>query len=233
MKRNVRVQLHWPKPTEFPLLAGDAIHVWAVPLDRGKAVQNVLSLDERRRADGFALDRPRHGFVASRAALRSLLGRYLGLPPEKVSIVTDPSGKPRLAHGDLRFNLAHSGSLALIAATRGCEIGVDAELVRPVDRAHEIAARTFHPAELAADFLRTWTRKEAVLKAVGVGVGYPLDAFQTHPQASDGDWVDLPAGGSIAAARCWLQDVRPCDDYMAAVATRDIRPPPIGFTFSL
>jgi 4'-phosphopantetheinyl transferase len=247
------VQLYWREPSEFPTLCSNDVHVWAVPLERLRAsateLESVLSPDERARAAGFALERPRHVFVASRAALRSILGSYLDLSPDRAPIVTDPSGKPRLADGDLRFNLAHSGNLTLIAVTRGCEIGVDVELLRPVDRSHEIAARNFHPVELAAVlaaddnenaaaelpavFMRCWTRKEAVLKAVGVGLGYPLDAFDTLTQASDGDWVDLPAHALDPAVRCWLQDVRPCRDYAAAVAVLEPRQPPLGFTYSL
>ena len=247
------MQLNWPKPSEVPTLSSDGVHIWAVPLDRVRAsatnFDNALSPDERARAAGLALESPRQVFVASRAALRSMLGRYLDLSPNRVPIVTDPGGKPRLAGGDLRFNLAHSGNLTLIAVTRGCEIGVDVEFLRSVDRSHEIAARNFHAAELAAVlaaddnendnaelpavFLRCWTRKEAVLKAVGVGLGYPLDAFETLTQANDGDWVDLPARASDPAVRCWLQDVRPCRDYAAAVATLEPRQPPLGFTYSL
>jgi 4'-phosphopantetheinyl transferase len=242
------MQLEWPEPSEFPTLSGDTVHVWAVPLDRGWASSTelirVLSPDEVARTDGFALDKPRRAFVAGRTALRSLLGCYLGLPPDSLPIVVDPHGKPRLVDGALYFNLAHSGSLALIAVTRGCEIGVDVELLRAVDRAHEIAARNFHPAEAAAIrtasaaelpdvFLRLWTRKEAVLKAVGAGLGYPLDAFETLTPASDGGWVTLPAHAPLPDVPCWLQDIRPCGDSRAAVATLERRQPPLGFTYSL
>jgi 4'-phosphopantetheinyl transferase len=169
-----------------------------------------------------------------------LLGRYLDLPPSVVPIAIDPNGKPRVADGDLRFNLAHSGDVTLVAVTRGCEIGVDVELLRSIDYAREIAARSFHPAELAAIraasaaqlpalFMRLWTRKEAVLKAVGAGLGYPLDAFDVRGD----DWVTLPACASLPDTCCWLQDMLPCRDYLAAVATLEFRQPPQGFTYSL
>jgi 4'-phosphopantetheinyl transferase len=239
---------NWPEPSEFPTLSGDALHVWAVPLDRrgasSTALDQRLSPDERVRADGFAFDKPRQVFVAGRAALRSLLGGYLNLLPEQVPIELEPNGKPRLVGGDVQFNLAHSGNLALIAVTRGCEIGVDVELVRPIDRAHEIAARNFHPAEqavlraasaaeLPAVFMRSWTRKEAVLKAVGVGLGYPLDAFAAFAESPGDGWIGLPAHGSRPDLRCWLQDIDPREGYRAAVATLEVRRPALGFTYSL
>ena len=238
----------WPEPTEFPALSGDEVHAWAVPLDRGREssteLEVVLSPSERERADGFALEKPRHAFMASRAALRTLLGRYLDLSPKLVPIVVDQNGKPRLAGGDLHFNLAHSAGLTLIGVTRGCEIGIDVEHVRPVDRVHEIAARNFHPAEQAAIraatddelptvFMQLWTRKEAVLKAVGIGLGFPLDVFETVSPITTGGLVELPALASLPATRCWLRDVDPCRNYSAAVATLERRQPPMGFTYSL
>lgn len=238
------MQSNWPRPSELPELLPDAVHVWRVPLDLAGAadVQFVLSPEERVHAARFAIDRPRQVFIASRAALRSLLGRYLGVSPRDVTIVNDSQGKPQLTRGDLCFNLAHSGELALIAVTRGCQIGIDLELLRPVDRSQEIAARNFHPAEIAAilatgaeelpaSFLRCWTRKEAVLKAVGVGLGYPLDAFNALAPNDEG-CIHLTAHAALPATQCWLQDVRPQSDYVAAVATLQPRGPAQGFTYS-
>ncbi len=135
-----------------------------------------------------------------------------------------------MASGDLRFNLAHSGELTLIAVTRDCEIGVDVELVRPIERSLEIASRNFHPAELVAihaaseidapeAFLRCWTRKEAVLKAIGTGLGYPLDAFDVQPRSADTLQIELPADNGYSARSCWLRDEKPSNKYIAAVAT--------------
>jgi 4'-phosphopantetheinyl transferase len=239
---------NWPKPSEFPTLSGDAIHVWAVPLDLSWAsateLNHLLSPEERARADGFVVDKPRLAFVAGRAALRSLLGCYLDMPPERAPIVLEPNGKPRLVGGDLRFNVAHSGDLAIVAVTRGCEIGVDVEHARSVDHAEEIAVRDFHPAEqtalraasaaeLPAVFMRLWTRKEAVLKAVGAGLGYPLARFSSFANAEGDGWISVPAHASLPDTRCWLQDIRMSADCLAAVATLEFRQPPLGFTYSL
>jgi 4'-phosphopantetheinyl transferase len=198
-----------------------------------------LSVDELAQAAGFVIDQPRRAFVASRLALRSLLGRYLDVPPHVVSIAIDPHGKPRLAAGDLCFNVSHSGALSLIAVTRGCEIGIDVEQLRPVERLLEIAERQFHPQELAAiraasaeqsnaTFLRCWTRKEAVIKAIGVGLHYPLAAF--HVMSTQ--IVELSAQGNVPESQCFLCDVEPCDAYVAAVATRMARQSVLGFTYS-
>jgi phosphopantetheine--protein transferase-like protein len=102
------------------------------------------------------------------------------------------------------------------------------ELVRPIERSLEIAARNFHPAELAAIrastdapeiFLRCWTRKEAVLKAIGTGIAYPLDAFDVRPRSADDSQIELPADNGHSARCCWLRDENPSSEYIAAVAT--------------
>jgi 4'-phosphopantetheinyl transferase len=245
------VQLNWPTPSDFPALSAGEIHVWAVPLDRIHAsaaeCNGVLSPDERARAEGFALDKPRQIFAASRMALRTLLGRYLAVSASDVPIVIDSNSKPQLTSGGLHFNLAHSGSLTLIAVTRGSEIGVDVELIRPVDCAHEIAARSFHPAErdairaansaeLPAMFMRCWTRKEAVLKAIGTGLGFSLAAFDVLNRQDPEQPIELPMIESLPPTRCELHDLDPCGRYaaaIAAIAMPHATQPLLGFTYSL
>jgi 4'-phosphopantetheinyl transferase len=241
---------NWPETTDPTDLARDAVHVWAVPLVNVRApwpeLQSMLSSDERARAGRFLRKESGRSFTAARAGLRSVLGRYLNMTPKEVPIVCEPNGKPRLADNaaahDLRFNLAHSGELALVAVTRGGEIGVDVERLRPVDHWQDIASRYFHATELAAiggadasqlpaAFLRCWTRKEAVLKAIGVGILFPLDAFRVPVTEEVRGWIDVPAHSSTAASRYWLQHVDPCAGYVAAVATTRQTHSPTGFTY--
>lgn len=239
--------IDWQTPSEFPTLAGEAVHVWAVPLDRVSVAESslagVLSAAELARADGFLVDRPRRVFTATRFALRSILGRYLGVAPGDVPLVVGPRGKPQLANGDLRFNAAHSGDLAVIVVTRGCEVGVDVEQVRPVERAAELAVRFFHRQEQAAvlavdtaessrALLSIWTRKEAVLKAVGSGIVHPLSTFDTTAANDDGR-IDLPAHPPQSAMPCWLHSIEVIQGYAAAIASLAPRQPLLGFTYSL
>jgi 4'-phosphopantetheinyl transferase len=122
--------------------------------------------------------------------------------------------------------------LALVAVTYGCEIGVDVEELRPIEHWREIAARYFHPAETdaiaAADpsqqnaaFLRCWTRKEAILKALSFGLGQSLNSFAVPVADSVDSWVELsaPSYSLSTYSRLWLQSLAPCLGYVAAVAT--------------
>ncbi|HVT29114.1 MAG TPA: 4'-phosphopantetheinyl transferase superfamily protein [Lacipirellulaceae bacterium] len=222
-------------------VADDEAHVWAVPLvarrvDWGE-LWSMLAPDERDRADGFHFDRLKRRYVIARCALRRLLGGYLGVEPAAVRLTTDPNGKPRIGDvhstSSLKFNVSHSGDLALIGFTTGCEVGVDVEQIREVGRLEQIARRFYHPSEteaiLAAPaeernkaFFRCWTGKEAVLKAVGSGVTGSLAAFQVPRSASGKGWIEWSANPFAGKRwRCWLQPLSPCDGYAAAIAFVD------------
>jgi 4'-phosphopantetheinyl transferase len=112
------------------------VHVWTL---RTKASSNVISRfeevlapDERSRAAQFRVSRPRESFILTRAALRHLLGHYLGQNPASICLQYGTNGKPALSHkSELRFNVTHSGDMAAIALTQGCDVGIDLEQIRP------------------------------------------------------------------------------------------------------
>jgi 4'-phosphopantetheinyl transferase len=166
--------------------------LWRVDLDAAPeaAAAACLSTAERERAERFVFPRDRARFVAAHAALRQVLAAQTRRAAARLEFVEGPFGKPVLA-GDhaLHFNLSHSQSLGLIAISRGAmvgaEIGVDVELMRPVPDAMELAARCFSTAEVAdlraappgardRAFLVGWTRKEACIKALGLGMSVDL-----------------------------------------------------------
>src|SRR5712692_4642088 len=67
---------------------------------------------------------------------------------ERCSVQLRVNGKPNLeGNVSLKFNTAHSGSLALFAFTHGCEVGIDVEQIVPVRDMHEIASQFFCPEE--------------------------------------------------------------------------------------
>jgi len=169
----------------------DGPTLWVVSLDdlAGEPICiQVLNAEERRRTHRFHSRRLARRYTAGRAALRMLLGAALDLAPQAVPLETGPLGKPQLAcRASISFNLAHCDETAVIGLTAGDEIGVDIESSIHVHDPCRVAARFFAPSEtailaaLAPDlattaFLRCWTVKEAVLKALGVGLSLSLDA---------------------------------------------------------
>ena len=169
------------------------VHVWQIDLDNHPIPPENLSPAEQARAAQMRHPQARARFVAGRAALRAILARYLAIDPAEVNITTNAAGKPLLVDGSLQFNLAHSGSRALLAIAREHPIGIDLERIRPLPDAAGLAARIFSPAEQVAfaalpeaDQLRAifaaWTRKEAVAKARGEGLLLPPDRIEVSIQ---------------------------------------------------
>jgi 4'-phosphopantetheinyl transferase len=168
-------------------------HIWRISLDIAPAALacrwQVLSEDERQRADRFRFDRDRRRFIAAHSALRHILSGYVGAPPHTLRFDVNGYGKPTLAWpaGRLEFNLSHAGKWA-VTVVAAHAVGVDIERIREDFATYEIAERFFAPEEvrellaLPADervkaFFLCWTRKEAYIKARGQGLSIPLDSF--------------------------------------------------------
>jgi 4'-phosphopantetheinyl transferase len=146
----------------------------------------VLSPDERQRAARFVRETDRRRFQLCHAALRHILGEWLGEAPERLRFVTGRWGKPALdqpfAAAGLEFNLSHAAGLGLVAVTRGRCLGIDVEAVRRLKDMAGIARRVLAagdyevfaglpPEQAVETFWRAWTANEACLKAVGSGLG--------------------------------------------------------------
>lgn len=189
--------MHWSQLLQVipPLGEGD-VHLWRVELGREprvvKELEAVLSGPERLRASRFVVESVREDYITARGSLRRLLGNYVKAEPLEIPICVTEDGKPYLDKSfninDIRFNLSHSSGLCLVAVSKGREVGVDVEKLRRDVDFSELAARYFAPAErdqiakLAGDsqmsaFFRCWTRKEAFVKANGLGLRMPLDGF--------------------------------------------------------
>jgi 4'-phosphopantetheinyl transferase len=184
----------------------------------------LLDAEELDRARRFRRESDRSRFATAHAALRTVLARCLRVEPTEVRYELGSHGKPRLAprFEPLRFNLSHSGKLGLCAAARGREIGVDLELVRELDDVSSVADDHFSPAERRAlralppsernqGFFRCWTRKEALVKALGEGLAYPLESFD----------VDIAPGSKSALLRYENEP-----GTRAPLSVRDLHSPP-------
>jgi 4'-phosphopantetheinyl transferase len=183
----------------------DGVHIWHAALDEpGWPGSEGLPPEERERASGFLRAEAGRRWVASRWALRQVLAGYLGQPPSAIAIEVGEGGKPRLADGELQFNLSHSGDLALVAVSEDRSVGVDVERIRPgrdllalAERAlgaEDVAAvRAAAPGDRAAVFYAAWVRHEARLKCLGTGLSGPASESPAIVEEVD-------AGSGYAAA---------------------------------
>jgi 4'-phosphopantetheinyl transferase len=197
----------------------------------------LLDDDERARAARFANARDAERWRRSHGLLRTLLGRYVQLEPASLRFAAGEHGKPALAQDtgassaraerksappsdvpQLNFNMSHSRQLALYAFSHAGAVGVDVETARP--RVDEVAIaarmlgdgeaqrlRALDPASRKREFLRAWTRHEATLKCVGVGIGGRAGA--EYPPWIIELEMGHDAAGAVAAEqaarelRCW------------------------------
>jgi 4'-phosphopantetheinyl transferase len=211
---------------------GSDIHVWHSALDRGeeslRQLETLLSSDEISRANRFRFAKDRNRFVAARGLLRKLLSAYLRKSPVALEFSYGQFGKPALsgenATSGISFNLSHSSELAVYAFARDRNLGVDVEHIRPDFAGENIAGRYFSEREahdlqgLPPDarvkgFFHCWTRKEAYLKATGMGLQIPLDSFSVGTSPSE------PAQFLAGVEPCWhLAAYDPAEGYVAALA---------------
>jgi 4'-phosphopantetheinyl transferase len=227
--------------SELPLTIGPKeIHVCKIDLTGNEPqltrLWETLSSDERARADRFYFSDDRRRFIVAHGSLRRLLAGYLGVSPSEVSFIIGEYGKPCLSMKEsplaLHFNLSHSGEIGLIACTLKAPLGVDVERIRPVDHLEQLARQVFTPDEYAdwrsvpeqslEVFFAGWTRKEAIIKAVGKGLSLPLHSF--HVSLLPGQPVQvLGSEGCAAMEMQWsLFDLHPEPGYAAAVAIQDV-----------
>ncbi|MEZ4265863.1 MAG: 4'-phosphopantetheinyl transferase superfamily protein [Myxococcota bacterium] len=228
--------MNWPPyPGPAPLLDGD-VHIvgWApgAGSERMAEWRATLAADEVERASRFRFARHRLAWEAARGGLREVLGGYVGKAPAELEFAVATDGKPSLVGGrGLRFNLSHTDDLVVLAMTRGGELGVDVEARRSVPERAAIAQTHFTATEralLAAAerdgdgercFLRLWTRKEALIKAVGIGLGYPLPRVDVSWAAGSGGPVFQPDAPGASGA--WtLDDLDVGPDHQGALACR-------------
>ena len=220
-------------------LPQDEVHLWRIDLASVASTEQrweqILAADERSRAARFHFSRDRQYFTATRAWLRMILGSYLGASPSELAFRYSEKEKPSLlgssADKPVEFNVSHSGSLALLAFSRGRALGVDVEQVRDNFDHQAIARRFFSkeeqrqlaalsPSERHLGFYRCWTRKEAYIKAQGTGLSLPLHQFDVSLRLGELNALLATRPNPSAAAEWSLREIPVGDGYAAALCVR-------------
>ena len=215
----------WTVAPPHPRAADSVVDIWRADLNAvAEGLEDLLNQDERERAARIVRACDRIRWARSRGVLRALLGRYLDRDPRQLSFVLGPQGKPALRTGtqpdaDLRFNLSHSGALALYAVTAGRDVGIDVETARRRFDEVAIAARVLgrdqtrrltrlerDPQARRREFLRAWVTHEATVKCRGTGLATPSQgSFATELWTAQLD-VGPQAAAAVAVegGRCEL-----------------------------
>jgi len=231
--------LVWQIPPAKLVLGKDEVHVWRAQLEVPSSclanICEILSADERVRADSFFFEKHRQNFLVSHGFLRAILAYYVDCAPDRLQFRYTNSGKPFLAAPSsaarLSFNLSHSGSLAVYAITIERAIGVDLEQIRSEIDTEEIARQFFSISEssclqsISSDFrvnafFDCWTRKEAFIKAHGAGLSIPLDQFDVTLSPGEPAQLLEVRWERDEAARWSLRAIDVAKGYAAAFAVK-------------
>lgn len=166
----------------------------------------ILTPQEQARAARFKIERPRCEWLATRWALRRILGEWLGMPPDAVCFEAGAHGKPFLPNRpDVFFNVSHTRGWSLVAVTESGPLGADIEWMAPSTAIERVARRFFAPVEVEAmmerppqarrdAFFSLWTAKEAWLKAHGTGMTFSLQSFDASGILASPNAEIRPAG---------------------------------------
>lgn len=218
-----------------PRSIGEA-RVWRVDLDAGAdalaAATSLLAAPERARVEEVRRPESRRRRTVARGALRIVLARALRTGPHDVAIEPGEHGKPHVAAppAELRFSVAHSGDLALIALHPRCAVGVDLERIAESGRRRGLARRIAAQSEAAEldrevdargerALYERWVAKEAILKAAGVGLSLPMDAIVLRREADGRLGVVALGPGLRAVGRCLALTALELEDaHVAALA---------------
>lgn len=201
-----------------------AMDVWSLYLPEHREEMpryvELLSLNEQARAERFIRKEQSERFILCRGLLRKILADYLDLSASGLCFSHNENGKPFLDDQELQFNLSHSRDRLLIAVTAGRAVGVDIEFRRDNIPMNAIAERWFSPEEQCflqqqgssqTTFFDIWAKKEATVKARGIGIFHSLNSFSVPLNGSS----KIPATGSDPEWFVQMLDIDPA--YAAAV----------------
>ncbi len=230
----------WERESENVSMPNNTVHVWLMNLDANRdlvaELTKLLSLDEKEKAAQYHFEKDSSRYALARATLRILLARYLKKSPAGFEFGYNEFGKPFLKNAalspQLSFNVSHSAHLALFAFSRCSQLGVDIEMHRKEFATLELAERFFFGAEieslklcdqanLTTCFFDCWTRKEAYIKAKGLGLSLPLDSFAVSTEISDSTRLLLSKWYPQDPAQFSLQSFDTETSFSAAVAVNE------------
>ncbi|HEY2251628.1 MAG TPA: 4'-phosphopantetheinyl transferase superfamily protein [Planctomycetaceae bacterium] len=239
MFESINTSCPWPVPSAQPHLAPGVVHVWRLALDLPEpaitGLRALLPADEEARAARYLFDKHRRRFIACRGQVRRILAAYLNADAIEISFRHGARGKPALAapwmDSQIQFNVSNSHELALCAVCLDRDLGVDVEYVQRPTEIDGLAERFFAPREVDTlrslpddqrirAFFHCWTRKEAVLKAVGIGLGMPLNQVEVTLAPFDPADVLVFADAALTCDPWWLHSLDPAPDYIGALASR-------------
>jgi 4'-phosphopantetheinyl transferase len=180
--------VNWQKTLPNFAISNNEVHIWRINIRQNLSLLNqfkaLLNPAELVRAGKYLQRKDHDRFIVSRGAQRIILGWYLNTPAQQIEFVLGDNKKPYLFSEDgnpFHYNLSHSRDWIILAIATS-QVGTDVEFIDETFKFQDILPDNFSKEEAAyinqgnskESFFTLWTRKEAILKATGQGLGEHL-----------------------------------------------------------
>lgn len=213
------------------------VHIWAVDIDQWKIscnkAEQMLPKSEREKSERFRFEILKTRYINSHYLLRTLLGMYIGIDYFDQEFHINNYGKPFLknthAEDSIYFNISNSENVCVFACTKDGDLGVDVEKIHDLPDMDRIVERLFSQEEnkifhslpehtKKTSFFKYWTRKEALLKAMGVGLSFPADQINVLSGQAD---TSIIKSNAMDEKTDWtFQDIDVFEGFAAALALK-------------
>jgi 4'-phosphopantetheinyl transferase len=226
------------------LLASGEIHLWLSFYDDIteerllSSYRRLLNAEEKEQELRFYFEKDRRRYLITRALVRTVLSRYVSIPPKEWAFSTNAYGRPDIANDQakdacLSFNISHTHSVIVLGVTTNRALGVDVEHLCAREAAIDIADRYFAPREVAVltaappdqqqyRFFEYWTLKEAYIKARGIGLSLPLDKFSFHYPNDHAVKIAIAPELADDSTRWQFWQFRPTAEYLVAICAERV-----------
>lgn len=232
------MQIQWQSPLVLPSILENHVHIWKIePAQITKDLlyfKKILSEKETTRANKLTLPKVKNNFIISRGILRALLAKYTRQKPEELIFEENQYGKLFLkTSSNIFFNLSHSNDLTLLAFTLKNQIGIDVEFIRQNIDIESIAKKYFSsretlellnvsPEKKIPAFFNCWARKEAFIKAIGLGLSYQLSKFDVDVTSFGTKQIPINIKDPVYAQQNWqLFSLGLEENYAAAMVVEN------------
>lgn len=189
---------------------------------------NILSVSEKEQAKRYYTPLLTKRYVISHGILRHILSYYAKQPTHSLKFVNNKYGKPFLKNSSIQFNMSHSHNMVYYIVAHDHKVGIDIEfhdhtidvtaLSELVLTPREITLlESFCPRERYKTFYTLWTKKEALVKAIGEGLSYPINSIEAMSIVSY-DNITLTSSDNNAKQKLYIYTLRSTPNYSGAIA---------------
>jgi len=186
-----------------------------------------LSINEQEQAKRYYDKVLADHYIISHGILRSILSYYIDQSPSSLELINNTYGKPFLKNSNIEFNMSHSRNMVCYVIAFNNKIGVDIEfynttidmigMLELVFTKKEVELiRSLDIDEQYKTFYKFWTKKEALVKAVGKGLYYPINTIEVIKLLS-GESILLTDGNKELRQEWYCYELDLPKDYSGAV----------------